>query len=313
MKTQLVMMILLLVTGLCVGCGKPEPPMSIPSSEIESSQVEEQPEIESITSNENSHIDLGDIEIDYTYDYSPDIKADVDYVVSCSASLQDELANMEKVIEEYTPLLETAQTQGEMNVSSKWLFVIWDTELNNLWKRFSDSADEETKERVLAEQRNWIAMKEEVTMTAIGTSEQGGSIYPLLENSFLEEITRNRVYILANEMAKINGEDFVMPERSDCYGVYVDNQGTGSVYSSLLISQSMEGTDEAIISIYRLGEAVGSFVDNGDGELAFTSYDESVKGIIHINGRNGASFKVTETAEVSIFTVGEEFEFPFAF
>ena len=181
------------------------------------------------------------------------------------------------------------------------------------WSRFSNSADKETKERVLAEQRNWIAMKEEVIMTAIGSGEQNGSIYPLLENSFLEEITKNRAYILANELAEVNGESFVMPEQSDNYGVYIENQGTGSVYSSMLIRQDLEGNDEAIISIFRLGEATGSFVDNGNGELTFTSYDESVKGIIKMNGWNGASFKVTETAAESIFTVDEEFEFPFVF
>ena len=136
-------------------------------------------------------------------------------------------------------------------------FVIWDTELNNLWSRFSNSADKETKERVLAEQRNWIAMKEEVTMTAIGSREQSGSIYPLLENTFLEEITKNRAYILANELAKVKEESFVMPEKSDNYGVYIDNQVTGSVYSSLVIRQDLEGNDEVIISLYRLGETTG--------------------------------------------------------
>lgn len=315
MKIRILIMTLVLAVGLFVGCGKPESPMNIPSTEIESSQLEAQPSLESIEETiENNDIEWNEeIDIDFTYDYSMDIKADVDYIVSCSTSLQNELENMEKITEKYTPLMEAAHTQREMNAASKWLFVIWDTELNILWSRFSNSADKETKERVLAEQRNWIAMKEEVIMTAIGSGEQNGSIYPLLENSFLEEITKNRAYILANELAEVNGESFVMPEQSDNYGVYIENQGTGSVYSSMLIRQDLEGNDEAIISIFRLGEATGSFVDNGNGELTFTSYDESVKGIIKMNGWNGASFKVTETAAESIFTVDEEFEFPFVF
>ncbi|MFW5677515.1 MAG: DUF1311 domain-containing protein, partial [Acetivibrio ethanolgignens] len=64
---------------------------------------------------------------------------------------------------------------------------------------------------------------------------------------------------------------------------------------------------------YRQGETEGTFVDNGNGELAFTSDDGSVKGIIKINGWNGASFKVTETSGESVFSVGEEVKFPFAF
>ena len=322
-RPNMLMITLLLVAGLFVGCGKFESSVIIPSTEINSSQAEEQPNHESIEESidesieesiKNSDIEWREtIEIDFAYDYTEDIKADVDYIVADSTSLQEELTLMEKIIEKYTPLSESAQTQVEMNAASKWFFVIWDTELNNLWSRFSNSADQETKERVLAEQRNWIAMKEEVTMTAIGSSEQSGSIYPLLENTFLEEITKNRAYILANELAEIYGESFVMPEKIDNYGVYIENQGTGSVYSSMLIRQDMEGNDEAIISVFRLGETTGSYVDNGNGELAFTSYDESVKGIIKINGWNGASFKVTETATESIFTVDEEFEFPFVF
>lgn len=217
------------------------------------------------------------------------------------------------MIQKYTPLAEAAQTQGEMNVSSQWFFTIWDTELNNLWSRFTDFADQQVKEKVLAEQRNWIAMKEEVTLLSIGSREENGSMYPLLQNAFLEKITKNRAYFLANELAKIKGESFVMPEISAKYGLFVDNQGTGIVYSTLITRQSEEGEDEAIISIYRQGETKGSFVDNGNGELAFTSNDGKVKGIIKINGWDGASFKVTETAEESIFFVGEEDKFPFVF
>ena len=103
-------------------------------------------------------IELKDtIEIDFTYDYTEDIKADVAYVVSNSSSLQEELKNIDTITQKYTLLAESALTQGEMNVASQWLYVIWDTELNNLWSRFSSLANQDTKEMVLEEQRNWIA------------------------------------------------------------------------------------------------------------------------------------------------------------
>lgn len=54
-------------------------------------------------------------------------------------------------------------------------------------------------------------------------------------------------------------------------------------------------------------------MDNGNGDLAFTSDDGSVKGIIKINRWDCASFKVTETSGESVFSAGEEVEFPFAF
>lgn len=323
MKKRIYLLALILMAGLCTGCGK-EGTESNEGTEInelrmegESSQAEEPSNLESSENQdnqENQDMELNDqLKIDFTYDYSEDIKADVDDVVSGSASLQKELENMEQIIQKYTPLAEAAQTQSEMNLSSKWFFVIWDTELNSIWSRFSDSADQETKEKFLEEQRNWVAMKEEVTLLSLGSREENGSMFPLLQNSFLEEITKNRAYVLANELAKIRGESFVMPEKSAKYGLFVDNQGTGSVYSFLNTQQGWEGEDEASISIYRQGGAEGTFVDNGNGELIFTSDDGSIKGTIKLNGWDGASFKVTETAGESPFAVGEEFEFPFAF
>ena len=298
------MLTLVLVMGICIGCDKE-------NTEIENPTEEEQ----SIsTSSEKDEFQLSDgLKIDFTYDYSEDIRADVDNVVLNSTSLQEELTNIDKITQKYTPLAEAAQTQGEMNIAAQWLYTIWDAELNNLWSRFSNSADRQTKEKLLADQRNWINMKEEITLLSIGSREENGSMYPLLESSFLEEITEKRAYVLARELAKIKGEDFVMLEVSTKYGTFVDNQGTGDIYSFLITRQNWKDEDEAVISIYRQGETEGSFVDHGNGELFFTSKDGSVKGTIKIDGWDGASFKVTEISGDSPFAVGEEFEFPFAF
>lgn len=111
----------------------------------------------------------------------------------------------------------------------------------------------------------------------------------------------------------MKGEAFEMPERSTKYGVFVDNQGTGSVYSLLCTQQGVNGSDEAVISIYRQGELKGSFVDNGNGELEFSSEDGSVKGIIQINGWDGASFEVTETSNPDAFPVGQKRNFRLRF
>lgn len=303
MRKTIYMLTLVLVMGICIGCKE--------NTEIENPTEEEQ----SIsTSSEKDEFQLSDeLKIDFTYDYSEDIKADVDNVVLNSTSLQEELTNIDKITQKYTPLAEAAQTQGEMNIAAQWLYTIWDAELNNLWSRFSNSADRQTKENLLVDQRNWINMKEEITLLSIGSREENGSMYLLLESSFLEEITEKRAYVLARELAKIKGEDFVMPEVSTKYGTFVDNQGTGEIYSYLLTRQNWEGKDEAVISIYRQGEIEGSFADNGNGELIFSSEDGSVSGTIQIDGWDGASFKVTEICGESPFSVGEEFEFPLTF
>ena len=315
MKKSVYLAIFALTFGLCAGCGNKEADSDISGTEDTVFQTEEPLELsgtgnidlseenkdsggenaDSSEENNGSGEEDTDIEstdtqeIDFTRDYSEDIKKDVDDVVSASASLQEELENIHTLSEQYEAIAQTAQTQGEMNMSSGWFLKIWDTELNNLWSRFSDSAD------------------------ALGSSEENGSMYSLLVNFFQEEITKNRAYVLANELAKVKGEAFEMPERSTKYGVFVDNQGTGSVYSLLCTQQGVNGSDEAVISIYRQGELKGSFVDNGNGELEFSSEDGSVKGIIQINGWDGASFEVTETSNPDAFPVGQKTEFPFAF
>jgi uncharacterized protein YecT (DUF1311 family) len=244
-------------------------------------------------------------------DYQSEIDADVNAAVASASSLQDEISKIQEIVTGYSELSDKAETQTEMNMSSQWSYVIWDKELNSLWSRISDSADEQTKEKLLSEQRNWISMKEEVKLENIGRMEDGGSMYPMNENAFLSEITFNRSCILANELAKIKGETFEMPPRS-VYGTYVDNQGTGEVYSSLITKIGMELDNEAIISIFRLGGTEGTFSDGGNGVLEFTSYSENVKGIIRINGWEGATFEVTECFDCP-FTVGDKYEFNFAF
>ncbi len=350
MKQRIYLITLLVAAALCTGCGKEkaENNSSIAESytrnaesnasesdalnaenntvgngalngsnaaEGDNTPSEEPTASKSDTSNDivwNDKLENSD-SFDFTYDYSEQIKADVDYMVSTSSSLQEELENIDKIIEKYNPLAEAAQTQGEMNVASGWFYTIWDTELNSLWSRFTNIADEHTKDTVLTEQRNWISMKEEVILLSIGTRDENGSMYPLLQNSLLEDITKNRSYVIAKKLADLNGEAFVLPETSSKYGIFVDNEGTGDVYSSLITRQSFDGNEEAVISIYRQGEITGTFTDNGNGELAFTSDDESIKGIIQINGWDGASFRITEDADGSPFTTGEEFLFPIAF
>ncbi|ETP73053.1 Protein of unknown function (DUF1311) [Lachnospiraceae bacterium JC7] len=272
---------------------------------------------DSLYKEKNTDVNSSDIwsskdrDVIFSHDFTNDIKKDVAEVSANAATLQDELSAVEKVTEKYDEIFKTGEAQLELNMASGYIYMIWDEELNSLWKRFSDSADASTKERVLKDERNWIAMKEEVLIENIGPREDGGSMYPMLENAYLENITRNRCAILASELAKIKGESFTMPERG-IYGTYVDNQGTGDVYSSLILRQGWESDDEAVISLYRVGESNGTFTDKGNGELSYEANDGTVKGIIRLDGWNGASFEVTES-NGSVLAVGDKFDFGFVF
>lgn len=293
---------ILLMAGLCSGCGgagETGPDAAGGSSQLESSAV----------SAESGGIAWDDeLNVDFTHDYSEEIRADVDRAASDAETFQQELENVERLSRRYAPLAETAQTQGEMNVASMWLFTIWDTELDTLWDR---AADQQTE--ALAERESWTAMREEAALLSVGSSEENGSMYPLLRNSFLEEATRDRAYLLAAGLAEEQGQSFDLLERSEKYGLFADGQRTGGMDRYLLTRQGWEGADEAVISLSGQGELHGTFADGGNGELAFTADDGSVKGVIRIDGWDGARFEVTEAADGSPFSAGETAEFPIMF
>ena len=97
-------------------CGKTKEDAAVVTQQESSLQIESMDEEttseESTTFNNGKEddIELKDtIEIDFTYDYTEDIKADVAYVVSNSSSLQEELKNIDTITQKYTLLAESAQ------------------------------------------------------------------------------------------------------------------------------------------------------------------------------------------------------------
>ncbi|MCF0127716.1 MAG: DUF1311 domain-containing protein [Pseudobutyrivibrio sp.] len=299
-----------------VACGKPEQveiePETVAVEETASVETAEVANDKTESGNTVSDKTEATAETDAFGDRSEEIKKAVKETVSGAASLNDEFAAIEKLSAKYGEEAKKAESQTEMNATSAWFYNIWDSELNELWSRISDSADAATKEKLLNEQRNWISMKEAAVYENIGSMEENGSWYPMLVNAFYEKITRNRAYVLGNELAKIKGESFSMPAYSSPYGYFVDNQGTGDVYSSIVLREGMEaGSTEARISIYRLTVLDGTFEDGGNGEVVFTSNDGAVTGTIKNNGWDGATFKVTESTW-SLLPAGEEFTFPLA-
>ena len=86
--------------------------------------------------------------------------------------------------------------QSDMNVLSSDIYLIWDDLLNELWAVLKDTLDEKTMNALLAEQRAWITMKEGEVKKA-GDVYGGGSMAPLVSNQKGAELTRTRVYELA--------------------------------------------------------------------------------------------------------------------
>lgn len=95
MKKRICMMTFVLLVGLCSGCGNSGTAGSTPGPESIPSPVEEQTSLGSTETEEQSNVaDIenkeikwkNEPEIDFTVDYSENIKADVDCVVSNSES-----------------------------------------------------------------------------------------------------------------------------------------------------------------------------------------------------------------------------------
>ncbi len=92
--------------------------------------------------------------------------------------------------------LNEVTTQNEMNYISDELYLNWDNTLNIIWKLLEGNLPSEKMEAIRAEEREWIAYKEEEVKIA-GQAYEGGSMQPMAESLRAAELTRERVYKLA--------------------------------------------------------------------------------------------------------------------
>jgi len=240
-------------------------------------------------------------------DLSSEIKAKVEGIQASGCTLQEELEQVESLEAAYTDI--AAETQMEMNMVASYGTEVWDAELNGLWKRMSNELDATTKEKVLKEQREWNEIKEKAAK-GMTTMYEGGSIQPMIYAQELANINKNRCYVLASIYAKKLGQSVKIPARKE-YGAYIDNQGTGDVYSELYIYEGQEsGSAFADIGIYKLTTFHGDVTKTSDG-YDFEDQEGRVKGKITYSNE-GASFEVTESA-AGLANVGDKYEFPWAF
>lgn len=86
--------------------------------------------------------------------------------------------------------------QQEMNRLSGELYMLWDNELNSMWSRIREILPEDEMAQLTSEELDWIADKESAVAEA-GAEFEGGTMQPLLENTTAANLTRIRVYELA--------------------------------------------------------------------------------------------------------------------
>lgn len=117
---------------------------------------------------------------------------------SGDSDIDTELADIQSKEDELMNKLQTEDlTQSEMNEVSSQAYQLWDDELNSIWSRLKEKLDSDAYATLLDEQRVWIANKED-EMKAAGAEYEGGTMQPLMESDKGRELTRERVYELAD-------------------------------------------------------------------------------------------------------------------
>lgn len=86
-------------------------------------------------------------------------------------------------------------TQLEYNEKTNQLYEMWDSDLNAIWSDLKVVLDADSFDKLLKEQREWIAQKEAEVKKA-GADYEGGSMQPMVMNQKAAELTKTRVYEL---------------------------------------------------------------------------------------------------------------------
>lgn len=119
-------------------------------------------------------------------------------------SLSEEIAREISLAEEQAARLEAklqeASTQQEMNEAAAELYKTWDDALNSVWKLLEAELDDASMEALRTEEREWIARRD-AEVEAAGQENEGGSIQEMVKASAAADLTKVRVYELA-EYAK---------------------------------------------------------------------------------------------------------------
>lgn len=115
-------------------------------------------------------------------------------------SLSEEIAMEISFAEERSTELEAKLqediSQLDMNETGKELYKTWDDTLNIVWKLLEAELDDASMEALRADEREWIDFKEAEVKIA-GLEYEGGSMQELTELMRAAELTKDRVYELA--------------------------------------------------------------------------------------------------------------------
>ena len=119
---------------------------------------------------------------------------------SLSDEIAAEISYAEEREKEISEKQKAADTQMDMNITAAEMYQMWDDTLNIVWGLLEANLNEMDMEVLRKEEKEWIAFKD-AEVQAAGQECEGGSIQPSVEASRAADLTKARVYELA-EYAK---------------------------------------------------------------------------------------------------------------
>ncbi len=185
-----------LVTMLC-GCSSFTETSDFNASNDNSKNSENSINVEDNTNTENN--DNNEVDEIYGETAEFDIQAEL-------AEVEIQADQLEKKMQE-----EAFLTQEELNGIQGALYLLWDNELNVIWNRLKETLSEEEMAALIIEEREWIAYKE-IEAEAVGEAYEGESIPESIISSKKAELTRDRVYELAEYLTGERKLSLAAPE-----------------------------------------------------------------------------------------------------
>lgn len=113
-----------------------------------------------------------------------------------SGKIAMEISYAEEREKEIEKKQKEAATQMDMNITAAEMYQLWDDTLNIVWELLEADLDEADMEILRKEEREWIAARD-AEVQAAGQECEGGSIQPSVEATTAADLTKARVYELA--------------------------------------------------------------------------------------------------------------------
>ena len=179
-------------------------------------------------------------------------KEDKDNTPKAGKSIQDEVAEIEAKAKEHDDSFNSENaSQTDMNNFEVDAFNIWDNELNSLWDRLTEEVDASKKDELVKEQKAWNAEKEANSKVA-GLYALGGTMQAMLEAGEMEEMTHERVYVLAGYLAEARGESFSVP--AEVQKIFDNRKTLDQTFEALSGEWMFDEKRGAVIGVQRSSE-----------------------------------------------------------